>query len=592
MALSDDEICRIMESGRTPRFVRLDNAYRYYDGSIYDGRPGFFDDSETPLRDRAPCIVYPVVRNAVQSFTSMVFGKDKFPAITSGTSEDDSAFDPRFCLNESDSIDLDTGNRKLVEQSRLDVVCQQILETALATGTAVPVVSVVRGRIRVSQIDPKVCTPTFSEDEPETVTSLEVTYRYVTDDTWDAGERRFVKRCWQYRRVIDAQFDTVFVPVEIRREDDRPVPNEPKTRYKHGFGFCPVVWYKSMSPIADLASIDGNPIHWGLFSLIDAVNLTLSQRYRAAIYSGDPQVTEFGVVDDEFQAPMGRASESRQSSIDSSGWREPLQPKRSGRATKRRKGAGVVWRYESPDARVELLCLPAGALKELSDDAADNIKKLRESLGHVWIDPQDLTGSGYVSGKTLALIFAQQVAKCDRIREDFGRKCLLPILNLIYRVVLASGDGLYLAGAKKLRAVLARFQAQVGQDSGSTWFEPALRLQWGDYFPASDMDDATRVASVIQALTCPRPIITLATAVLSIKTIFPDIQDPEQYLAALLKEADERQANALANAQVAASAAAPKDTSQSDVKSPPPVAAKAPKARTKPVAIQEEANST
>lgn len=586
MALSDSEIKACMLAGITPRMQRIDDHQRYYDGTFYDTRPDFFASDDTPLRARKPCIIYPAVRNAVQSFTALCLGDGKFPTITSGTSEDDAAFDDRFGLNESQSKDLDAVIRKIVDQTRLDAVSQQIFESALAAGTGVPVVGIVKGRLRVSQLDPKVCTPTFSEDDPDEVVKLEVSFRYLTDDTWDAGERKFVKRVWQYRRVIDATYDTLYKAIEITNPEDRPVPTSEVSKFEHHFGFCPVVWWRANATVSDLADLDGRPIHWGLLSLVDAINLGLSQRFRAALYSGDPQMCEFGVIDGEAHYPMGRTADVATPGNDPSGWRSPLnERKTSGGVNRtRKKGAGVVWTYESPDASVKLIGLEAGALEAIASDVKDNIKKLREALGHVYIDPEDLTGSGDISGKTLAFLYSTQIARCNRLREDFWRKCLQPVLNMLFRVVIASGKGIYLAGAPKLQALAkAKFYAKVGNDNADTWFGPTLKAAWGDYFPTSDMDEATRISSTLNALNSPRPIITLETAVTAVKAVYPDIHDPGQYTLKLLAEAKERQAQALEQMKAMGGPAAPGDKKPGDDKVAPAVSlgAKAPKPNTK-----------
>lgn len=535
MPLTESDIPIVMAAGVTPRMKRLEQARGYVTGAVYDDRPDFFDNS-VPLRGRRPCVLYHAVRNAAKSYSTLCLGLGKFPQITSGTSENDSTFDDRFGLNEADSKKLDAGVKKIEEQTRFAAVAQQVFESELWAGTSVTVVAVVKGRLRVTQLNAKHCTPTFAIDDPEVVTQLEVKYRYTTDDTWSQGEGKYVRRVWVYRRVIDDTFDITFEPVEITRQNDNPVPDQPAKggKFRHGFGFCPVHWRRANVDLCDEQELDGRPIHWGLYSLIDAINLGLSQRFRAALYTGDPQLVETGVTEDEVLVPIGRASDALQPNVDVSGWREPLSSaKMSGRMSekKRKSGAGTVWRYESAEADVRLLTLPAGALDAISEDVADNIKNLREALGHVYIDPETLTGSGDISGKTLAFLYAQQIARCNQMREDFGRGWILPVLNMLFRVVLASGKGLYLAGADKLAAVLKRYEQKVGTDASVTWFPPSLKLAWGDYFPPSDLDEATRLRAAIDALN--GNLITRTTAVLHIQSIFPDIQNVDQYVEAL-----------------------------------------------------------
>lgn len=541
--LSDREIAEILQAGMSPRMARIDRYQRYVDGTVYDGRPGFLDTkSEAPLTERAPCVVYPAVRNAQTSYSTMCIGGERFPQITSLTSEDDSAFDPRFGLSPEDSSTLDAGIGKIGDQVRFQSFFQCALETAIASGTVPVLACLQKGRLKLLQLDPKCTEPEFKKDDPEIVEAVEVSYRYVTTD-WDPQDKKWKKRVWQYRRRIDDRYDTVFVPVAVEDVNERPVPRAEQTKYKHGFGFCPVVWYKFRSPMEATGDYDGKPIHFGLLSLIDTINFGLSQRYRAALYCGDPQIVETGVEDDEARLPMGRMSEAVQPTADPTGWGMGLSARKVPGAARmvRKKGAGTVWRYTSPDADVKILTLSGDALKCLSEDVADNISKLREALGHVYIDPQDLSGSVDVSGKTLALMFETQIRECNRIREDFGRCCILPVLNMLFRIILKAGNGLYLAGASKLKAILERFEQPIDGIDGVTWFEPTLKLKWGDYFEPSDVDEATRVKVALDALTADTPVITKRTAVEHIKPVF-GIVNADQYVEELQKEADEREA--------------------------------------------------
>lgn len=542
--LSDHDIANMLRVAMTPRQCDVDLHQRYYDGTIYDGRPGFLDNSsEKPLTERAPCVLYPAVRSAAQSFATLCLGEGHFPSITSGTSEDDSVLDPRFGLNESDSKIIDGGIQKIADQARLQTVMQQLLEWSAKSGSVAVVASVVKGRLRAALVDPRTCTPTFAPDDPDEVIKLEIAYRSV-DRYFDAAAKEYKRRVLQHRRVIDDQSDIEYEPVEVLNDKDFPVPSTPKkgAAYKHSFGFCPVVWYRYLAPVAATQDVDGKPMHWGLLNLIDSINFSLSQRFRAALYCGDPQIVETGVEDDEMRMPMGRASDARQQSVDPSGWNAPLTEKRSGRTgdRRRKKGAGTVWRYTSPDAKVYLLTLPGDALKTLFEDAADNIGKLQEALGYVHVDPKDITGSGDVSGKTLQVLFRPTVQVCNRIREDFGRMCLLPVLNMLLRIVARlGGRGMYLPGAEKLAKVVARFEQQVDGVGATSWFPPALRLAWPDYFEPSDNDEATKIQNGVAAKQANA--ITLRTLVQHIKPIFPDIQNVDQYVKALLEEKQEEQ---------------------------------------------------
>lgn len=557
---TEQQIAAILNAGKSPRFCRMETYQKYWDGTIYDDRVPFLDmTSEVPLLERAPCVVYPIVRAATASLTSMSMGLGKFPEILSMTSEDDSTFDARFGLSVEESVILDAGVKKIVDQSRLPAVTMQICETALYTGTAVVIASIDQGKLKVGQIDAKTCTPTFDKTQRDVVNSLEVSYRYI-DEYWEDSESAWCKRVMQYRRVIDAKADTTFVPVEVTHEKHFPTPNTPdkdKTVF-HGLGFCPVLWYARNITSQEAQSIDGKPIHWGLASQLDALHFAYSQRHRAALYAGDPQLWEAGASPEDTRMPMGRVSFAAQPTADNpqgkaknNGWVFGSGA-RGGRMA-RKKGPGTVWSYESPEAKLGLLTLPGDALKAIDLHAADLRIKITEALGTTFVDPSQLKGAGDISGKTLAFIFALQVATCNAIREDFGRKLLLPLMNMLYRIILSppAKDGLYLSGVKDLMKVLRKFQAPV-QNSGLRWFEPAQKLVWGPYFEASDVDEATRTATAMQTWTAGG--ITLKTAVEHVRDIFA-INNVDQYVEQLQKEnavkaqAEMQQQMALASAK-------------------------------------------
>ncbi len=550
---SDVEVAKILLAGKSPRFQRIETYQKYWDGTIYEGRIGFLDQSvDTPLLERAPCVVYPVVRAATQSIVSMTLGHGKFPEILSLSSEDDTSFDTRFGLSIEESVVFDAGVKKIIEQARLPAVCQQLVETALHSGTCVPLVSLSNGRIKVSQLDPKTCTPTFDPKNPDRLLCIEVSYRFV-EEYFEKSIQKWTKRVMQFRRVITTTTDTTFIPREVEDEKQFPVPSMPdkdKT-YAHNFGFCPVIWYAHKATLSDTQGFDGKPIHWGLASQLDALHFAYSQRHRAALYCGDPQYWETGVDPDQDKQAMGRTaiapqptSNNPQGKSMTDGWALGFNKQGGNSRPARKKGPGAVWQYSSPDAKVGMMTLPGDALKAIDLHAADLRIKICEALGITFVDPSQLKGAGDISGKTLAFIFALQVATCNALREDFGRKCLLPLLNLIYQVILspaAAGGALYLAGVEDLVNIFKKFQAPVGDEAGpaTSWFEPAQQLIWGAYFEPSDVDEATQGA-VAQA-AYEGGLITLATAVEHIRGIFA-ISNVDQYVEKLKEENAEKAA--------------------------------------------------
>lgn len=560
--LSDNELNARLIAGRSPRFKQIDMLQRYYDGTVYAGRTPFMEPSDVPVLERAPVIVYPIVDSACKSYASLCLGDGKFPALTSGTSEDDQKLDPQFGLSDDESKLFDAVTKKLVDQSRLPAVSQQVFISALTSSSACVVVSLNRGQFNLTQIDSKTCTPAFNQQNPDELDSLEVTFRYA-EDQWEVSTSSWIKVVKVYRRIIDSVSDTTFVPVEVKSPSDFPVPSVvDKTKtVKHGFGFCPVVWYPFLQPAADATTVDGIAIHANILDQIDAINTALSCRHRAAIYASDPQLYETGV---DSYATVGAQGRTATATKKDDGWGAGLYPK--GRATgARKKGPGQVWQYENPETTVGMLTMPGDALNGINDHVSDLRAKICEALGVVFIDPATLRGTADISGKALAVIYANQIARCNAYREDFGRRFLLRALSVMYRIITVVTTGIYLAGVDKIRPLLGRFNTPQG------WFDPSIQLKWGDYFEPSDVDEATRVTTTLAALT--GGIITDESALQHIKPVF-QIDNVTQYLITLQAQRAQKQADAMALAQAAAVPAAGPKTDAQPAK---PAASPAPK---------------
>lgn len=575
--LNSETVDAILRAGQSPRYRRLDGYYRHWDGSVYEGRPAFLDmSSDRPMLERAPCVVYPVVRSAVASIIALCLGQGKFPQLLSMTSESGTTFDPRFGLSKPESVIIDAGNQAIIEQTRSQAVFPQIAEMAKATGTAVVFVSVNRGRLKYSQLDPRNCTPEFNPLNPDEVVAVEISYRYV-EDVWFADEKRWYRVPKQFRRRIDVNYDTTFIPVELRDETDftQPTVADTSKQILHGLGFCPVVWYKHMSTVSDSADIDGRPIHWGITGLLDALNFSLSQRHRAALYCGDPQYVETGVGDDERVTVPGRSAiviqptANNPQGLPGSGWK--FGGDGGGGGAKRRKGPGTTWSYQDAAVKVQMLTLPGDALAAINDHAADLRSKISEALGVVFIDPATLKGTADISGKALAVIYANQIAACNAFREDFWRKCISPVMNIAYRVIVATPTGLYLPGVDKMRNILQRFNQPLA-DGSINWFEPSIKPVWGDYFEASDNDESVRASA---GLACyAANAITLKTLVEHLRPVFA-IANVDDYVAQLAIETAQRQAAAVAN-QIAMSPPQPPAAQPGKPAATPPAAAAAP----------------
>lgn len=549
------EAQRIFQANVSPRARRLEHLERYAIGTQYEGRKSFWDD-DVPLQERAPCIVVPLGEVAAESNVDLCMGEGRAPKFSLAESENDSVFDPRLSLTEDDADALTRFLCAVCEQSDVISAAQELLQWAQQHGTTVALPSARNGELCIERLDAKWCTPTFEVTNPECVESIEIRYPFLKEykiDTQTTG-----MKCMLYRRVIDAQRDVTYKPAPASDDGDEPdqwVEDSERVAV-HDLGFCPVIWYKFGS--RSTSSIDGTALHARVCDEIDALNFGRSQIHRAALYATDPQTVETGVDPDYNPAPMGRQAQTMyvpgaNDDPANKGW-VILGP--DGNAARkgmpaRRRGPGVVWRYERPDSSVELLTLPGDALKPAEDNVAQVFGILKEALGVVFLDPQHTKLGSDISGRTLEWLHARQVSKCNKIRKDFGRRMLIPLLQMLLRICLKSKAAIYLPGYALAKSLLQRFELEV-EGAGKRWFGPDIKITWGPYFAPTATDAKAETDNVIAARDAG--LITLKTAVEKISPYF-GIANVAEYVEELEEEAAEK-AKAAAEAMHALGGAA------------------------------------
>lgn len=537
-----DKARKLCRENLSPRYERLDKLEAYVECRQYIGRTPWKDGSEKPLLERAPAINYPVVQQAIESNNDFVLGEGRWPEFTTFSSEDDRALDPDFGLNEDDSKVLDSVIDKAIKQSRLTAIAQEVLSAGQSCGTVVAIFGIRRGKLTCETIRAKWCTPTFLDESTTELASLEIRYPYV-DSYLDKEAGGWAERCLIYRRILTTTDDTVFVPASAADDGTEPKWAVDKSRtVKHNLGFCPARWYPFLKTVSAANEIDGVAIHEGRFDLIDSLNFDLSQKDRAAFYSGDPQLVETGVSPEEEPGEPGRTATSV---TGPSGFAaRVVRP--SGAA--RRRGAASIWRYTSHEARVEYLTLGADGLKALEDNCRDIRAKVQEALKVVFIDPEHVKHAAEFSNKAIRTMMKSQLARCDKIREDFGDNFLIPavctLLRIAYVVHKRRPGSVYLPGIVKAIPIMDRFDRQVeaantegdAAAKASAWFDPHIDLVWGPYFEPDPQEESFIIQGIVQAYAAK--IIDRKTAVQRLPDSFA-IDNADQYVEGL-DEADQQ----------------------------------------------------
>ncbi len=542
MLRDQDEAHRALAANLSPRYHRIDGLERYVLGTQYDDRPHFWDDS-VPLYERAPCVVHPIVASAIRGNTDLCLGEGRWPEITSHTDEDGTAFDPRFGLDEDASEKVNKLVSAISKQARLPAVCSELLDSAQGSKTSVAIGCIRKGRISVETTKAKWCEPRF--DDSGELVSVEVCYPYL-EEYRDTRSGEWAVRCLLYRRVIDANADTTYLPAKASENGEEPdswAVDTAKT-VLHGLGFVPVVWYRFRAPCATVSDNDGRAIHEELTDELDAYHFAVSQRHAAAMVAASPPTIEIGVDPDHNPAPMGRQAEiviPQAYGKDGEKVGHAWVANGVGQVgSVRKRGPGIVWRYPSPETKVMQLVMAGDALKPVDDDARDLKAKIADGMAVVFVDPDNAKFSAELSGKAIARLYDRQIRSCDKIREDFGNGCLLPLVSLLLRICLKKSSGLYLGGLKECLPILAKFEQPVAADDGTVsvqWFAPDLDLAWGPYFEADAQDEKAIVERTKQAYDAG--FVTKRSAVEEMSDIFT-IGNVDEYLDALDEEAAEK----------------------------------------------------
>lgn len=511
---SHERACRIADKYRTARYRELERLEAYVKGTQYAGRPDFLSPGgDVPLLQRAPNVVAPLAKNGIRSNCNFVLGEGRWPQILAAVSEAAGASE----LSPEDGETLNRYIDKISTHARLRAVMRQMLAAAQGARSAAAVCGIRKGRLEVSLVPAKCCEPVLDPTDPHHVLAIEIRYPYVEQFRTPDG---LAWRCRLYRRVIDATRDVTYLPGDGNDEGTEPTWVEDAARtFEHGFGFCPVVWYPFLRQAETTMSIDGIAIHEDLTDEIDAYNFSVSQRHRAALYCGDPQIVEIGVSSDDGPKADGAAAVM----VPPGGKGPGYFGLTSRGAPARRKGPGNVWRYEDSAAKVDILTLPADALGAIDSHARDLRATIHEGMAVVDLDVENAKVAENATGKAQEIAYRRQLDNCDVIREDFGDAALLPVVDMLLRISLWAFRNrtkvtLWIGGLTEVGPILERFERNVGGGT-TTWLGPRLDLAWGPYFRPNALDAKQDVEATDLALKAG--VITFKIAVEKMRPHFP-----------------------------------------------------------------------
>lgn len=483
-----------------PRHKCLSRNRAYLKSCQYKGKPDWFtgkgaDGKQVPLRERAPCIIYPLPKAAVNQIVRFTFGESRFPTINVEKAEKDEAVDG-LTLSEKDAETLETFVAALIESSRLKPGMRRVMRPGLATGSVCVIVALKRGQFVLQVANAEDVWPTFEGDDPAADVT-KITWCYQTEQTVDgpAGGKPETKLFW-YRQDVDAEgfHEFALVPLEAGKD---PAWGTPKTT-PHGFGVCPVVWIRNLAE-EESTSIDGVSVYGEQHAEFDALNFALSQRHRGITYFGSPQAYETGVEDDDGPQAEGRAAGP-------AGFQGAESPHGAAKTPARKIAPDQIWSYRNDKAKAALIETTGKAFEVSTLHVNDIRSRVLESMSVVLVNVSDIMGrtqQGQMSAKFLELAYEPLLALVDEMRHLWWFDGLQRILSLMLRIVAElGGERLLVPGADKAAKLLAGSFVTVADADGAPqrlWMPPKMTPNWGDYFAAGPEEITAAIDAATKA---------------------------------------------------------------------------------------------
>lgn len=546
--LKPEQICLL------PRFVEIGRLQQYFDSRQYDGRPDFWTGvhgkggKPVPLRERKPCIIYPLPKAATQQVVRFTFGEGRFPTLKVEAQDDEEqATYKNLALKADEAETLERGIVDLIDACKLRSVMRTLMSRGLAERTAVAIAMVKRGKYTFDLPHAKDCWPTFEGDDPGApVTKLTWCYRFRK--TVIENNRPVQKTYW-FRRDVDAEAYLDFEPVEDKPGEDVKWGDGKAT--PHGLGFCPVLWIRNLDDTVEPGGIDGFSLYEDLFDEFDALNFALSQRHRGITFFGTPQPYETGVEEgdgpdaDGVSATPGYTASTSPTGL----FAETMKgggaapPTGAARERARRMSPDRIWSYEGEGVRVGLVETTGKAFEVASLHVEDIRSRALETMSVVLANIESFIkgGGGEMNATFLMLAFAPLLNLVDELRDaTWWPNGLQAVLSLLLRMLAKSSDGIVLPNVAKLSAIVKRFEVPVAELDGQTstvWMLPKITPVWGKPFSPSNAE----VAEAVQASVAAKDggVIPLKSAVQYVARHF-GIEDVDAVVAELEELAEEQ----------------------------------------------------
>lgn len=470
--LAPEVMGRVARLGLSPRQQEMNRLWAAYRGAQYNSRkidwdgteraqgieaeaiasagylpPGYYDAGATfPIKFRRPSVPYHLRRVIVDRFTGLLFSDRKHPVIRV----------------EGDSVSEDY-IRTLAEVSRMWPSMIMARTYGGAMGSVATGFQFVDGKPVVEVHDPRWCIPTFEDRHALKLAALEKRYMFPVDER-DPETGEWVQRPYWYRRIIDHERDILFKAIPVSDE----IPEwEVEREVVHGFGFCPVVWTQNL-PVQD--DIDGDPDCLGIDEICEQIDALLSQANQGILASCDPTLR---IITDAELDSVKKGSKN---------------------ALKLPQGSSA-----------DYMEISGHGIKA----ALDMVQQLRamalEVAQCVLDQPGHMSQQGKRTATEVERVYASMIAKADVLREQYGERCVKPLLEMMVKAVRQLEKPRAVEGGILRQVVKLPVKIVTKDDLTTERVERRMvaegdimvGLNWGPYFDPS-LDDALKA---VQAAT-------------------------------------------------------------------------------------------
>lgn len=480
------------------RYQELDRRQAYYDCTQHDRKPWDFDGRPisprvmqpligaerswwVPLKMRRPSMTYRLGKIIVDSFTNILFGENRFPAIR--------------VEGDEQTEDL---LQAIVRIGKLPLKMIQARNMGGASGTVGVSWCFRNGRPRFEVHNGKNLFVHLWKDRLELIPDHVTEVYLFSKVKWDG--KAFTKQWHWFRRDWTSEADIVFKDVaydpnpdvEIRWEVDMEKSNF------HGDGVCHLEWIQNLPS----DEMDGIPDYDGLYESFDAVDLLMSVISRGAVLNLDPTVKL--KMDRDEVGRMGIAKGS--------------------------DNALIVGK----DGDADYLELGGQSIEAGLKLVETKRRSILETAQCIVPDPHEVAAQG-VSSVAVKTMFAPMLAKGDVLREQYGAAIERMLTNiskvlrdkLNAKVLVVDPDTKQESSAVFVLDIPPKVEKEPLKDPidlTETGEERDARtprtigpggevtLVWPPYFPPTPQDQS-QIAAALQVATGGKAFLSQETAV-------------------------------------------------------------------------------